>query len=150
MESQKEPSSNPLVVITQEPWYKKGLRFGCTRCGKCCTGSPGYVWVSDEEIVAIAEFLQLPLQEFADRYLRLVDNNFALQENPSNFDCVFLENNQCQVYSVRPKQCQTFPWWPKNLESEESWHEAASRCEGIKEDAPLVFFEQIQEQLEKS
>ena len=28
-----------------EPWYRDGLRFECTRCGHCCTGAPGYVWV---------------------------------------------------------------------------------------------------------
>ena len=27
-------------------WYRDGLRFECTRCGACCTGAPGYVWVT--------------------------------------------------------------------------------------------------------
>ena len=37
-----------------EPWYQDGLHFSCTRCGHCCTGEPGYVWVTDEELAAIA------------------------------------------------------------------------------------------------
>ena len=40
-----------------EPWFKDGLRFTCTRCGKCCTGPPGFVWVNDEEVAAIAEYI---------------------------------------------------------------------------------------------
>ena len=39
-----------------EPWYQDGLRFRCTRCGHCCTGTPGNVWINEEEIAAIAEF----------------------------------------------------------------------------------------------
>ena len=35
-------------------WYRDGLQFECTQCGNCCTGDPGYVWVTPEEIKAIA------------------------------------------------------------------------------------------------
>src|SRR5207248_8895996 len=35
------------------PWYQDGLAFTCTRCGKCCTGEPGFVWVTDDELAAI-------------------------------------------------------------------------------------------------
>ncbi len=42
------------------PWYQDGLRFTCTMCGKCCTGDPGYVWVTDEELAALAKFLGEP------------------------------------------------------------------------------------------
>ncbi len=38
------------------PWYQDGLAFTCTQCGKCCTGDPGFVWVTDEEIAALAAF----------------------------------------------------------------------------------------------
>ena len=33
-----------------QPWYAAGLQFGCTECGNCCAGAPGYVWISTEEI----------------------------------------------------------------------------------------------------
>ena len=32
------------------PWFDQGLTFTCQQCGNCCTGGPGYVWISDEEI----------------------------------------------------------------------------------------------------
>ena len=41
---------------SESPWYQDGLAFSCTRCGACCTGAPGYVWVSPEEIGRLAEF----------------------------------------------------------------------------------------------
>ena len=40
-----------------EPWYSDGLKFDCTGCGDCCTGDPGYVWVSRAEIEALAAAL---------------------------------------------------------------------------------------------
>ena len=47
-----------------EKWYGNGLKFECTQCGHCCTGAPGYVWVSLPEIYRIAEFLQMDDYEF--------------------------------------------------------------------------------------
>lgn len=129
---------------SKEPWYKEGLKFGCTQCGKCCTGFPGYTWVTVEEIEEIARFLNMEITEFAESYLRMVDGDFALLEYSPNYDCCFLKENRCSVYPVRPKQCRTFPWWQKNLESKEAWEEAAKYCEGInKEDAELFTAEQI-------
>ena len=43
------------------PWYRYGLSFECTQCGNCCTGGPGFVWVEEEEIRAIADFLDKPI-----------------------------------------------------------------------------------------
>ena len=63
-----------------EPWYQDGLRFKCTRCGACCTGPPGYVWVTDKEIAAIAEFRGESVEETTSRYTRRVKNGDSLLE----------------------------------------------------------------------
>ncbi|MCB1181571.1 MAG: YkgJ family cysteine cluster protein [Chlamydiia bacterium] len=128
-----------------KPWYIKGLRFACTECGKCCTGTPGYVWVTPDEIEKMAFFLQLSIQEFSKRYIKRVGNRFSLIEK-KNYDCVFLKEKKCQVYGARPIQCQTFPYWPEHLKSSMHWKEAAKMCEGISDNAPLVSFEQIENQ----
>jgi uncharacterized protein len=130
-----------------EPFYKQGLRFKCTECGGCCTGAPGYTWVNEEEIATIATHLRLSIEEFGQRYLRKVDDRYALLEDPVNYDCVFLKDKKCSIYAARPTQCRTFPWWPKHLKSPESWAAAASYCEGINHpEAPLISFEKIDEQ----
>jgi Fe-S-cluster containining protein len=129
------------------PWYSEGLHFKCTECGQCCTGAPGYTWVSKKEIKAIANYLNLPEKEFAKRFLRKAKGRDALLEDPSNYDCIFLKEKKCQIYPVRPKQCRTFPWWPQTLKTPAHWREAAKMCEGIHPDAPLHSFQAIQEQL---
>jgi Fe-S-cluster containining protein len=129
------------------PWYKDGLRFGCTQCGHCCTGSPGYVWVNETEIADMAEFLKISPDEFIKKYTRKIGTRLSLKEDSKTYDCVFLKGKLCQLYNHRPKQCRTFPWWPENLASPETWKEAATRCEGIRDDAPLISLPEIQKSL---
>lgn len=134
------------VIQDHSPWYNQGLRFECTGCGQCCTGAPGYVWVNENEIQQIAQFLNLTPEEFSQKYLRHVNGRLSLIELPKTYDCIFLKDKKCQIYAVRPTQCRTFPWWPQNLKSEKEWQEAASFCEGICAQAPLVSFETIEQQ----
>lgn len=134
------------LIEEKSPWYSEGLRFECTGCGECCTGAPGHVWVSRKEIKEIAEFLHFSKEEFTERFLRRVGARFSLIELPKTFDCIFLKNKKCTIYSVRPTQCRTFPWWPQLLKSREDWEEAAHYCEGITCQAPVVPPEKISEQ----
>ena len=115
----------------QAPWYKDGLRFKCTGCGNCCTGAPGYVWVNQAEIDAMAASLGLEVAEFETRFVRQVGIRRSLIEF-SNYDCVFFDNRtrKCQVYEHRPRQCRTWPFWDSNLKSAESWDEMCESCPG--------------------
>lgn len=141
------------LSLLSENWFKEGLRFKCTGCGKCCTGAPGFVWVDDTEIEAIAAHLDSSKETFSKEYTRQVDNRTSLIERAgkSGFDCVFLKGKQCEIYPVRPKQCRTFPWWLHNVASEQAWRETAQECEGIDHpDAPLIPMEAILQQLQDS
>ncbi len=134
-----------------DSWYAQGLRFKCTGCGECCTGAPGYVWVTKEEIIAMAELLQLPVDTFSKKYIRQVGNRYSLIEDSKTFDCVFLKDKKCTIYKSRPKQCQTFPWWVQNLRSEEDWLNAAVYCEGINHpDSPLIACDFITTEVDSS
>jgi Fe-S-cluster containining protein len=114
----------------QPPWYADGLRFECTRCGRCCTGE-GYVWLSVERVRKIAEFLDLAVDRFAGRYLRRVGNRLALVDK-ENDDCVFWQADAgCSIYPVRPTQCRTFPFWTEHLESSRAWSDLAAEVPGI-------------------
>ena len=128
----------------REPWYAAGLRFECTRCGRCCTGAPGYVWVNEAEIAMLAHKLGMSLDDFGRRHLRAVGSRYALLEHSATGDCVFYRDGACTVYDVRPHQCRAFPFWPEHLRSRKSWAAAASECEGIRDDAPLVDADRIE------
>ena len=53
------PTAADERAANEKVWYEQGLRFTCTTCGNCCTGGPGYVWVTDEEVDRLAAHLGL-------------------------------------------------------------------------------------------
>jgi uncharacterized protein len=117
--------------MTDLPWYHKGLRFTCTQCGNCCTGAPGYVWVNNEEIAALAALIGEEIERFEDLYVRRVGSRKSLKEFPTG-DCIFFDNQtrRCSVYSARPGQCRTWPFWDSNLETPDDWKYTCGVCPG--------------------
>lgn len=113
------------------PWYADGLHFACTQCGNCCTGTPGFVWVNDEEIAALAQHRGEPVEEVRGLYTRSEGGTRrSLKETPSG-DCVFYDRMAgCTVYPVRPRQCRTWPFWECNTVSPEAWARASAECPG--------------------
>jgi uncharacterized protein len=146
-----------LPVIAEqaaEPWYAEGLSFTCTQCGNCCTGGPGYVWISSAEIERLAEFLKMPRKDVIAKYCRRLGGRYSLNEQRNaqgNYDCVFLREEKiarprgarsgddvvvhtkrtCTIYPVRPLQCRTWPFWDGNLASSAHWKLAGERCPGM-------------------
>jgi uncharacterized protein len=114
-----------------DPWYRDGLRFGCTRCGRCCVGH-GTVRVTDAEIEALAAHLGLAEAEFRVGYTRpLRGGEVSLRERRDGA-CVFYEPGRgCGVYGERPRQCRTWPFWRAVVHSPERWAEEASSCPGM-------------------
>jgi Fe-S-cluster containining protein len=114
------------------PWYKDGLQFECQVCGRCCTGGSGYVWVSQEEINNIAAQMGLAPLIFEQVFVWTVrPKKRSLKEYP-NGDCVLLNDKTrcCRIYSERPVQCRTWPFWSQNLISPNTWAATASTCSG--------------------
>ncbi len=128
------------------PWYRDGLSFRCTQCGNCCTGAPGYVWLTRDEIDGIAAFLNR--KELGPEHLRRVGSKYSLTEDRRTGDCCFLKRlpdgkRVCGIYPVRPLQCRTWPFWDDNLESPDTWADAATGCPGMNK-GPRHTFVQIE------
>ena len=88
----------------------------CSTCqGRCCTGESGYIYVTKAEILAIAELLDMDVNEFGVKYLFKNGYKYSLKENKieDSYECVFYdrESNGCKIYMARPNQCKTFPFW---------------------------------------
>jgi len=131
--------ARPTNADQAAEWYASGLRFTCTQCGNCCTGPPGYVWFSGEELTAMADHLGIGEKAFLKRYGRNLGNRRSLTERKTKhgYDCVFLRRDEegralCSIYPVRPTQCRTWPFWPENLRTPANYLEASKRCPGMK------------------
>lgn len=134
------------------PWYENGLSFECTGCGKCCKVD-GDVWLAPEEVSNIMSHvgysssddtnniddeekrIDLPsITDFRKKYIRAEisptnDNNGDESQSwmclkRKEGACIFLDQyGQCSIYSVRPVQCQTYPFWPSLLTDSDAWEE---------------------------
>ncbi|MGA1869565.1 MAG: YkgJ family cysteine cluster protein [bacterium] len=110
-------------------FFDSGLHFECQRCGVCCTGEPGIVYVSPSEITRISNFLGLSQATFIKKYLYPFRDSYSIREDPKG-NCYFYKNG-CTIYPVRPAQCKSYPFWFHNLRSEESWEKVSTECPGI-------------------
>jgi Fe-S-cluster containining protein len=123
-------------VVKKNIWYIAGLHFECQECGGCCSGpGEGYIWVTRPEIEIIADFLKLTVGQLRQKYLKRVGLRTTIIEHGTTKDCIFLQEEtggrQCMIYSVRPSQCRSWPFWPENLKSADAWNRAAQKCPGI-------------------
>lgn len=86
--------------------------------------------VSEKEIEAIADFLNLDLNDFIQHYTRLTADRRALSllEKPDG-SCLYLDESNgipaCSIEKVKPQQCRNFP---------EKWNFPGweNECEGAK------------------
>lgn len=119
----------------------------CESCGgKCCTGESGYVFVTYDELLLIAKFLNLDIAELISKYCKKVGYRYSLIEKlnedatnaESSLDlaCIFFDtiNKNCSIYQVRPKQCKTFPFWEAHKSDKlnnENLKKLQQECKGI-------------------
>ena len=102
------------------------MNFTCKKCGNCCRWE-GYIYVNRGDVERICDFLQIDRATFRKEYLNPEPHilpNLKLKENS---ECIFLKENKCSIYEVRPQQCEDFPltWEVPNLKD---------RCSGVVEE----------------
>jgi len=133
------------MIKNNTKWYSAGLHFECQGCGCCCSGpGEGYIWITRPEIEIIADFLKMEVAQFRQKYLKRVGLRTTIIEHQTTKDCIFLHSGQCAIYSVRPCQCRTWPFWSSNLANPGAWNKAAQNCPGINR-GRLYSFEEIEE-----
>ena len=122
-----------MTAYRNASFYERGIQFECTRCGKCCTGFPGFVYLSQPDMKSISDYLNMDKGVFAKKYVREVhvfhEKRFSLIEK-RNYDCIFWDKI-CTIYPVRPHQCRTYPFWKRHLVSLREWNKIEGFCPGI-------------------
>ena len=131
--------------MKRKTWYDDGLRFECTRCGRCCLDhkDPAYVYLTRAETQALARHFRLTLTEFKKKYTTTDDGDRVLKNAGPR--CILLgEDGLCKVYACRPRQCRTWPFWHENL-TRHAWNGPVKElCPGI-DQGRLYTREEIQE-----
>lgn len=122
---------------TQAFFRRGALRFDCTRCGKCCSGSPEeQVFLFPGEAERIRRHLSLSGAWFRRRYLDRYEGDPVLRLRDDG-SCVFLGKDGCRIYRARPLQCRSYPFWPEIVKNRRNWQAEARACEGIGRGEPV-------------
>ncbi|PIQ96276.1 MAG: zinc/iron-chelating domain-containing protein [Nitrospinae bacterium CG11_big_fil_rev_8_21_14_0_20_56_8] len=128
-------------------WEKEPLRFECQAdCFKCCL-KPGIVYFDDEDVRRVAAYLNCSIRDFKQKYL-VREDGYWLHRVEENRPCSFLTFEGCHIHPVKPKQCQTYPFWRELLATKNDWKLAEGFCPGIGR-GPMVLVETVRAFLKK-
>ena len=114
-------------------WWDKGIRFECQGSGNCCLsrGEYGFVFLTRNDRKLMADHLGLRIREFTRTYCEKTKGFYHLKESKQRPECLFLEGKKCGIYSARPTQCRTWPFWPEVMNAKTWNKEVKSFCPGV-------------------
>ena len=109
------------------------IKFKCQNSSNCCIsrGSYGYVYLSDKDLSKLSKLFKISKFLFKKKYCSYTNNFLHLKEINKNGNCIFLKEKKCSVYSARPIQCRTWPFWNENLNPKKWNNEIMKFCPGI-------------------
>lgn len=119
--------SNPLRPV-----------FQCQQCGECCRGKGGII-LTDTEIVILAKYLHIPVEEFRCQYVEPSALGPTLRTDDAGM-CIFNHNGLCRVHPVKPRICREWPFLPAILADPEELELAKGACPGIAPDCSHAEF----------
>ncbi len=112
--------------------YPKGTRFICLKCGLCCGDTPKklrHPLLLCEEAERIVAFVGKPVSEFAAQVEGKEPYTFDMKKVEGK--CVFLADNKCTIYSVRPLICRFYPFELKPAENGQHAFHPTDECPGL-------------------
>ena len=112
---------------------KKSIKFKCQGSSNCCVsrGNYGYVYLSSKDTKVLSNFFFLSQYNFIKKFCSYTNGFLHLIEKKGKKNCQFLKNKRCTVYSARPTQCRTWPFWSENMKSKKWNSEIVNFCPGI-------------------
>ncbi len=106
------------------------LRFTCQPgCTRCCE-EPGYVYLTENDLLRAAAHLGLTPARFERRFVYRTTHLLRLRK-PRGRQCPFLLAGGCSIHPAKPTQCRLFPFWPELIVRVRDWQRAAGSCPGI-------------------
>jgi hypothetical protein len=138
-------SPQTVLKVTTSPaptendiWWKEGLKFGCTSCGRCCQNE-GEVWLDSDEFSDLSTHLketpEATLEKYSEKSMSgWVKLKSQVSDDPKvNDRCIFLgdDGKQCGIYEARPIQCRTYPFWPRLLSEPAEWEKEAVQPDSV-------------------
>ncbi len=113
--------------------FPEHVRFNCSKCGLCCGDTSSrirHVLLSLSDAREISETANRAISDFASPVDGKEPYMFEMKKTAKG-KCVFLENNECRIYEVRPLICRFYPFELKTREPGVYSFTATDECPGV-------------------
>jgi Fe-S-cluster containining protein len=114
--------------------YPTALRFKCIKCGICCGDTiekTRHILLLNEEAEKIAKATQQEITVFAAEINGKAPYTFEMRKTIEDGKCVFLEDNRCSIYSLRPLICRFYPFELKPNAAKRHRFFCTDECPGV-------------------
>jgi Fe-S-cluster containining protein len=113
--------------------YPAAVRFRCVKCGICCGDTKEktrHILLLAPEAEQISKTTLQPTSRFAMKINSTKHYTYEMKKR-ENGKCVFLENDRCTIYVVRPLICRFYPFELKSLNDKKHQFLFTEECPAI-------------------
>ena len=92
--------------------HPKQIHFRCKRCASCCGDTKRRVrmiLLLRSETNSISKTISKDIQEFSEKIEGYEPYVYQMKKNKDG-KCIFLKNNSCSIYEIRPLICRFYPF----------------------------------------
>ena len=133
--------------------YPKDVCFLCLRCAICCGDTETktrHILLLETEAKRIAELTSKPIREFAEKTANHDPYVYEMRKTADEGKCIFLKDNGCTIYQLRPLVCRFYPFELRVAENGKHVFLYTRECPGIGQGRKLTkgYFGDLFRQLE--
>ncbi len=127
--------------------YPKNVRFTCERCAKCCGDTKERVrsiLLLKIEAERISQRTLKDIRKFAEKIEGSEPYVYQMKKTHGG-KCLFLKDNSCSIYQMRPLICRFYPFQLKNIRDRKPMFTYTDECPSIGKGPQLKrsFFEKL-------
>jgi Fe-S-cluster containining protein len=119
--------------MISKPPSSKRLPFECQRCNQCCQGNGG-ILLRPEQIEPAAKELNVPKDEFLERFCEPKDGMFSVRSGENDW-CLLLGPEGCRIHQIKPDICRRWPFFEALMKDASAFGEAKLICPGLNPEA---------------
>ena len=123
----------PIPVDFEKFTFPKDVRFECSRCALCCGDTETkrrMILLLKSEVERISQITSKKFSEFAYRKEGVKPYTYIMRKT-SDGKCVFLKDNLCTIYGIRPLICRFYPFRLDFQENKKYVFDYTNECPGI-------------------
>ena len=114
--------------------YPATVRFRCTKCGICCGDTKEktrHILLLKPEAEQIVKTTSQPIPTFAEKIKNRAPYVYEMRKTAEDGKCIFLKNNRCTIYPLRPLICRFYPFELKTAYNGNYTFLFTNECPGI-------------------